>query len=210
MALVALSAMVGAMLPPFADRAVGRLTRDERYASSKLASLAAALVSATLAVLLLAIEGPTPKTVALMVFGWAMMLLFMTDAKSQLLPDAITKPLLLLGWLVQLWPVTRTVSIEASLLGAVMGYGLLQAVRLAYRRLRGHEGLGYGDVKLMAAVGAWLGPLGVTACMFLGSLLALAWQGVAALGDRNRLTRLFAFGPFLVAGALATLLLGVY
>lgn len=216
--LLAVSVIVGATLPLIADWMTAGLRRDRggsfaefvrRYSWNPFLSLALALASAGLVGLLLAMDGPSAKTSALMVFVGGLLLLFITDAKAQLLPDAITMPLLGLGLLAQLWTATRNIPVEASIVGAVIGYALLQVIRLAYRRLRGVEGLAYGDVKLMAAIGAWLGPLGVTASIFLGSVLALTWHGVAAWGDRARLARHVAFGPFLVTGALAALLLGV-
>ncbi len=99
-------------------------------------------------------------------FGWMLLALIALDSEHFWLPDRITLPLLSLGLAFGLG------GLADRLLGAALAGGLLWALALAYRRLRGRDGLGFGDVKLASALGAWLGPF------LVGPLLGLA----AALG----------------------------
>jgi leader peptidase (prepilin peptidase) / N-methyltransferase len=128
--------------------------------------------------------------------AWTLMVLAAIDLEHQLLPDALTLPLIVAGLVVALFEVPRT--IVDSLAGAVVGFLLFSVVAVAYRRLRGREGLGGGDAKLLAALGAWDGMSGLPSIVLIASLVALA----GALAARSfRLTGALQdrvpFGPAL-------------
>jgi len=123
--------------------------------------------------------------------GWTLLALGWIDAVCQRLPDALTLPLILGGLAEALWLEPDTLTDRAF--GAAIGYTALWALALAYRRLRGREGLGLGDAKLLAAGGAWVGVALLPQVLLVGALAGLGW----ALG-RGR-TRI-AFGPFLAGG----------
>lgn len=106
--------------------------------------------------------------------GWGLLILAGVDAKTKLLPDALTLSLLWLGMLMQLFAETRTVGIELSVVGAVAGYLPLWLLAQAYRLVRGRDGLGMGDLKLLAAMGAWSGPFVLPQVLLLAALLAIA------------------------------------
>lgn len=137
--------------------------------------LTAALVGAFA---LLAAPGPAGLSAAL--FGWLLLALLVLDAEHFWLPDALTLPLLALGLL--LGPGT----IAERLLGAAIGGGGLLAIALFYKALRGREGLGLGDVKLMAALGAWLSPVLIGPLILVAALMGLLLAGGQALRARRR------------------------
>jgi leader peptidase (prepilin peptidase)/N-methyltransferase len=98
---------------------------------------------------------PIPAAVSTAIFGWWLFLLAALDVEHQWLPDRLTLPLLPAGLIVA-W-IGIGPPLEDRLIGAAAGFLALAAIGLAYRKLRGREGLGGGDPKLLAAIGAWLG-----------------------------------------------------
>ena len=128
---------------------------------------------------------------------WALVALAFIDLERRLLPDAITLPMLWAGIGFNLAGAFLATLPEA-VLGAMAGYGFLWLVQRAYRRLRGREGLGSGDLKLTAMLGGWLGWEALPGIVFLASLGGIA-AGLATRGP-------FPFGPWLaLAGWLALL-----
>jgi len=159
----------------------------------------AAIEAGSVAAFLLAIwiGGPWPVVVARGILGAVLVALVVVDLRRQLLPDALTLPLLPLG-LFEAW---LTGDLLAGAAGIVFGGGLLLLVQVLYRRVRGREGLGFGDVKLMAAGGAWVGPAGVGPVLLTAALATLAAAGIAhLLGRGPGLTTRIAFGPGLALG----------
>ena len=109
-------------------------------------------------------------------FGWLLLALAALDAGHYWLPDALTVPLLALGLAVGAAGVAPGPA--ERLIGAAGGYGALTLVGLAYRHLRGRNGLGGGDAKLFAAIGAWLGWQLLPAVLLAAALAGLAVVGV--------------------------------
>jgi leader peptidase (prepilin peptidase)/N-methyltransferase len=143
--------------------------------------------------------------------GWALLALGLIDARHFLLPDALTLPLLGAGGVLALaggraWPIAP---VDAAL-GAGFGYLALMAVGFLYRRLRGREGLGQGDAKLLAAAGAWTGWIGLPSVVLLAAVAALAWAAAEALVRRRRIEpgQRVAFGVFLALGTWLVVLYG--
>jgi len=144
---------------------------------------------------------------AALVLTWFLVALTFIDIDHQLLPDSLTLPLLWLGLALSLWGpqgnAPLPVDVRSSLIGAVAGYLSLWSVYHLFRLVTGKEGMGYGDFKLLAALGAWLGwqmllPVILIAAVF-GAVVGIA---MLAIRRRSRATPI-AFGPFLaVAGWL--------
>jgi leader peptidase (prepilin peptidase)/N-methyltransferase len=133
-------------------------------------------------------------------FGAALGLLAVIDIRSFRLPDVITLPLMLAGLAVAF--VVDSGSLPAHAIGAAAGFASFAGARLAYRRLRGHDGLGLGDAKLMAAVGAWVGWAGLPTVVLLGSLAALlSVTVIAALEQSLDMQRRLPYGAYLALGA---------
>ncbi|TSA19684.1 MAG: prepilin peptidase [Betaproteobacteria bacterium] len=168
------------------------------------------VAAAALAVWAVAQFGLHGQAVAAMVFLWALLALAVIDLETMLLPDRLTLGLLWLGLLLNLDGTFAPVSVPLSeaVWGAVAGYGSLAGVAWAYARLAGREGLGLGDAKLLAALGAWLGWTVLPLLVLLASVMALI-VGLAAmlLGRADRHTAL-PFGPFLALAGVAALFWG--
>ena len=112
--------------------------------------------------------------------GWQLLLLCLLDLRHFWLPNRLTALLAVSGLAHGLWLYGVTTELLFEMLaGGALGFSGLTVVALTYRRLRGREGLGAGDAKLLGAIGLWVGPAGVIATLLGGSLLALA--GAVAL-----------------------------
>lgn len=141
-----------------------------------------------------------------MLLTWGLLALALIDLDTQLLPDNITLPLL---WLGLLFNLSGTfVPLPEAVLGAVCGYLLLWSVYWLFKLATGKEGMGYGDFKLLAALGAWLGWQALPIIILLSSLVGAA-VGLAlmALSGRGKDVPL-PFGPWLAAAGWLALLWG--
>jgi len=139
-------------------------------------------------------------------FAWSMVALAFIDFDTQLLPDDITLPLLWLGLLANAFGAF--VDLRSAVFGAAAGYLVLWLVYWAFRILAGKEGMGFGDFKLLAAIGAWTGWQVLPFVILVSAGLGAVIGGIGlALARRGRDTRI-PFGPFLAFGGLAGLLWG--
>lgn len=138
---------------------------------------------------------PAPAAALATLVGWWLLLLALIDAAHGRLPDVLTLPLLLLGLAVAAAaPLPGLPSLLAGGLGAALGFALLYLVDRLYARWRGRAGLGLGDAKLLAALGAWLGADSLAPLILAAALAGLGW---ALATGRRRGTDAIAFGPFL-------------
>jgi len=141
-----------------------------------------------------------------LVFIWALLALTAIDFDTQLLPDDITLPLLWGGLLFNL-SGTFT-NLHDAVLGAIIGYLVLWSVYWLFKLITGKEGMGYGDFKLLAALGAWLGwqllPLIILLSSLVGAIIGIILM-VAARHGRNVP---IPFGPYLAGGGLIALFWG--
>lgn len=123
------------------------------------------------------------------------------DADTQFLPDDLTLPLIWLGLLFNLY--TGFISIQQSIIGAVMGYLSLWLLFNLYKLLTGKEGMGYGDFKMLSAVGAWVGVQSLPIIVLIASFIGI----ISALIQRVKKDQRIPFGPYLaIAGWLVFLL----
>jgi leader peptidase (prepilin peptidase)/N-methyltransferase len=140
------------------------------------------------------------------VFIWALIVLTFIDFDTQLLPDDITLPLLWLGLLLNL-DGTFT-SLPNAVTGAIVGYLSLWSVYWAFKLTTGKEGMGFGDFKLLAAIGAWLGWTLLPLVILLSSLVG-AVVGIALIVfTRHGRNIPIPFGPYLAGGGLIALFWG--
>jgi leader peptidase (prepilin peptidase)/N-methyltransferase len=143
---------------------------------------------------------------AALLFTWALLPLTFIDIDHQLLPDAITLPFLWLGLALSLGGVL--VGSEAALIGAIAGYLSLWTVFQLFRLITGKEGMGYGDFKLLAMIGAWLGWQQIPAVILLSSMVgAVVGIGMILFLGRDRRIPI-PFGPYLAAAGWIALLWG--
>lgn len=150
--------------------------------------------------------GPTLQAASAMGFCATLVALALIDFDTTLLPDDLTLPLLWGGLFVNLSGVY--VSLPAAVIGAMAGYLTLWLVYWAFKLLTGKEGMGYGDFKLLAALGAWLGwqmlPLIILLSSFVGALIGI---GLIILAKRGRDIPM-PFGPYLAIAGLIALFWG--
>lgn len=143
---------------------------------------------------------------AALIFTWALIALSLIDFDHKLLPDAITLPLLWLGLLLSLGAVFT--DMRSSIIGAAAGYLSLWSVYQLFRLLTGKEGMGFGDFKLLAAIGAWLGWQALPVTILLSSLVG-AVVGVTLILIRGRDRNIpIPFGPYITAAGWLALLWG--
>jgi leader peptidase (prepilin peptidase) / N-methyltransferase len=143
---------------------------------------------------------------AAIVFVWVLIALTFIDFDTQLLPDDLTLPLLWLGLLLN---VSDTyTSLSSAVIGAVLGYLALWSVYWGFKLTTGKEGMGYGDFKLLAAIGAWFGwqmlPLVILLSSVVGAVVGIALIVLAKQGRNIPIP----FGPYLAGGGLIALFWG--
>jgi len=141
-----------------------------------------------------------------LIFAWALIALTVIDIDTQLLPDDITLPLLWLGLLVNL--NNGFTPLSSAVIGAIAGYLSLWAVYWLFKLTTGKEGMGYGDFKLLGAIGAWLGWKMLAIVILLSSLVG-AVVGIALIVfTRHGRNTPIPFGPYLAAAGLIALFWG--
>lgn len=156
--------------------------------------------------------GVTIEAAGALLLLWSLIALTVIDLDTQLLPDCITLPLLWLGICVSLLqPATSALhfpDLRSSVIGAIVGYTSLWLVYWVFKLLTGKEGMGYGDFKLLAALGAWLGwqmlPLVILLSALTGAVTGVAM--IILLGRDRQLP--IPFGPYLAVAGLIALLWG--
>ncbi len=144
--------------------------------------------------------------IAAQVLVWSLVAMAFIDIDTQLLPDDLTLPLVWLGLLVNL--IGGFVPLQDAVIGAAAGYLSLWAVYWLYRIVTGKEGIGYGDFKLLAALGAWLGWIMLPLIVLLSSLVG-AIVGITLIVLRRHQRGVpIPFGPFLALAGVVALLYG--
>lgn len=143
--------------------------------------------------------GTTWAALAGLFLTWALVSLSGIDLRTQLLPDQITLPLLWAGLLISLSHLF--VGATSSILGAAIGYLSLWSVYWLFKLLTGKEGMGFGDFKLLAALGAWMGPVALLPVILLSSLVGALIGGTMIVLRKHAREVPIPFGPFIaIAG----------
>ena len=182
----------------------GRCSACKTHVSARYPLLE--IVSAACAAGALAVFGAGAMALAAFALCAALLAMSAIDIDTHLLPDSLTLPLLWAGLIVNFNGMFA--SLHDAVAGAIAGYLVLWVVHWLFKLVRGVEGMGYGDFKLLAALGAWLGwaalPQIVLIAAVAGAVVGLAatWRG------RMRFEEPLPFGPFLAAGGAITLFLG--
>lgn len=150
--------------------------------------------------------GVTEQTLFILVFLWCLIALTFIDLDKMYLPDQITLPLMWLGLLLSL-NNTFVPPVDA-ILGASLGYLSLWSVYWGFKLLTGKEGFGYGDFKLLAAMGAWMGyaqlPVIIILSSFVGAIIGIAML----VAKKNQSDQQIPFGPYLAIAGLIAFLYG--
>ena len=150
--------------------------------------------------------GWSPQLAAALVLTWALIALTVIDLRDQLLPDDITLPLVWLGLALSCVPVFAGPA--ASIAGALIGYLSLWTIYHLFKLLTGKEGMGYGDFKLLMALGAWFGGMALPMIILLSSAVgAVVGIGLILFRGRDRNVPI-PFGPYLAGAGWLTLIWG--
>jgi leader peptidase (prepilin peptidase)/N-methyltransferase len=150
--------------------------------------------------------GMTLAMVGALIFAWALIALTAIDIDTQLLPDDITLPLLWLGLLANL--NNAFVPLSSAVIGAVAGYLSLWTVYWLFKLTTGKEGMGFGDFKLLSAIGAWLGWKMLPVVILMSSLVGAIVGIVLIVFARHGRNTPIPFGPYLAAAGLIALFWG--
>ena len=171
-----------------------------RFCRQRLGWFYPAVELAALAVAIVAVAADNGAEAWLdCILGWWLLALGWIDARHWLLPDALTLPLVVAGLAAVL--AFDPADFGDRLLGAAAGYLALRTVAWLYRRLRGRDGLGEGDAKLLAAAGAWVGAAGLPQVVLIASIGGLlAALCLRLVGVRLGPASALPFGPFLALG----------
>jgi len=157
------------------------------------------LLTAVASIVVLAKFGYTSLGAAAIVFTWIMIVLTCIDLDTKLLPDGLTLPLLWMGLLVNVFG--GFTDLASAVVGAAAGYVVLWSIYWAFKLLTHKEGMGYGDFKLLAALGAWFGWQTLPVIALISSIVGIILS-VAARRTREEIP----FGPFLAIAGWVTLL----
>ena len=137
------------------------------------------------------------------VYGWSLLALAAIDLDTKLLPDSITQPLLWLGLACSLFGLSAS-DLPTAVLGAMAGYLSLWSIYWVFKLLTGKEGMGYGDFKLLAALGAWLGWQALPAVILISSAIGAVVGITMLVTGLTKRSEPIPFGPFLAgAGVIA-------
>jgi leader peptidase (prepilin peptidase)/N-methyltransferase len=148
-----------------------------------------------------------PALVATCILGWLLLALALVDWRAHLLPDALTGPLLIAGFLVT-W-LTAPDALVDHAIAAIVGFAVFVIISVLYKKLRGREGLGFGDAKLLAAIGAWVSWQGLPTVVLLGAASGLCFALLQSLaGKKLELATRLPFGCFLALGGWLVWLYG--
>lgn len=164
------------------------------------------LLTATLSLMVFLRFGLNLDLVFALLFTWALIALAGIDAKHYILPDNIVLPLLWLGLFANL--DASFARLSDAVLGAIIGYGVLWLCFWGFKLATGKDGMGYGDFKLMAAVGAWLGWQSLPGVLLLSSLGGAVIGIALILLKKNSPSTAIPFGPYIAIAGWLTLMFG--
>lgn len=146
-------------------------------------------------------------TCALLIFTYMIITAAFIDFDTMLLPDAITLPLMWFGIVLSVLHITP-VTLYDSIVGAIVGYLSLWTLYWAFKLLTGKDGMGYGDFKLLAALGAWLGWNALPMVILMSSLIGVIFGMIQLTMQKKGMDRSFPFGPYLAIAGWCYLMYG--
>lgn len=149
--------------------------------------------------------GFNTKGIFAVIFSWFLITIIIIDIEHQLILDSLSLPLLWLGLLIN--TQSFYTSPEQAILGAVSGYLILWSIYQIFKLLTGKEGMGFGDFKLLAALGAWFGAFMIPQIILIASISSLVVALILRILKLRNLDEPIPFGPYLALGGLSVLML---
>jgi leader peptidase (prepilin peptidase)/N-methyltransferase len=171
-----------------------------------IAALAYELLTASLFFAVAVHFGPSWQALAMAVFCLALVISTFVDLEFRIIPDQVSLGFIPAG--VFFSAMQGGIGLGQSVLGVLLGGGSLWLIAWTYKKMTGQDGMGMGDIKLLALFGAFLGPMGAVMSLMLGSVVGACFGLFAMLLRGARLKTAFPFGPFLALGALAVVFWG--
>ena len=148
--------------------------------------------------------GLTFTTVLLFILTLTLIIIFFIDLKHFIIPDVITFPLMIIGFLKSFDPNLNEIfpNYINSLIGGIFGYGIIWSIIFFYKQIRKKEGMGLGDAKLLSAVGFWFGWFSIPFVIFLSSIIALLSVAPSLINKSKKFSSQIPFGPYIILGTL--------
>jgi leader peptidase (prepilin peptidase)/N-methyltransferase len=148
--------------------------------------------------------GITLTTLLLMVLSLSFIIIFFIDLKHFIIPNEITFSMMALGFIKSFDPNLNSLfpNYINSLIGGLLGYGIIWSIIYFYKQVRKKEGMGLGDAKLFAVVGFWFGWLSIPFIIFLSSIIALLSVVPSLLKNSRTMSSQIPFGPYIITGTL--------
>ena len=149
--------------------------------------------------------GLTITTLLLMILAIFFIIIFFIDLKFFIIPDSLTFPLMIIGFVKSFDPDLNTSIFPNylnSLIGGIFGYLIIWLIIYFYKRIRKKEGMGLGDAKLLAAIGFWFGWVSVPFIIFISSAVALILTIPSLINQTRKMSSKIPFGPYIIVGCI--------
>ena len=148
--------------------------------------------------------GITLTTILLMILSLSFIIIFFIDLKHFIIPNEITFSMMALGFLKSFDPNLNSLfpNYINSLIGGLLGYGIIWSIIYFYKQVRKKEGMGLGDAKLFAVIGFWFGWIAIPFIIFLSSIIALLSVVPSLLKNSRTMSSQIPFGPYIIIGTL--------
>ena len=155
--------------------------------------------------------GLSITSVLLAVLSIFFIIIFFIDLKHYIIPNALTFPLMIIGFVKSFDPnlnINLFPNYLNSLIGGILGYLVIWLIILFYKKIKDKEGMGLGDAKLLSAIGFWFGWVSVPLIIFFSSVIALLYVAPTLINKTKSLTTEIPFGPYLIIGTLVYIIFG--
>ena len=148
--------------------------------------------------------GITLTTILLIILSLAFLIIFFIDLKHYIIPNSITYPMMILGFIKSFDPNLNSIfpNYTNSLIGGIFGYVMIWSIIYFYKQIKKKDGMGLGDAKLFAVVGFWFGWISIPFIIFLSSIIALIYVMPDLLKNSKKMSSQIPFGPFIIIGTI--------
>ena len=163
------------------------------------------LLTAISFVVVFHIYGASITTLLLLILSIFFIIIFFTDLKHFIIPNVLTFPLMIIGFLKSFDPnLNQTIfpNYINSLIGGLFGYSIIWSIIFFYKKIRKKEGMGLGDAKLMAVIGFWFGWVSIPFTIFISSVVALILVIPSLINQSRKMSSEIPFGPYIIIGCI--------